>query len=240
MIMAEKPRSPDAEASLRRYLSENEFRPGDRLPTHKELCEILNVGSRPLREALSVLERQGLIVTRGRGGTIVSQPKDEHIVEPIKWYFEVLDVTDSELIEARAIIESAVVVEACRNRTTKDLLVLQQSIEFQAEPGIDRTQEIEFDKKFHLDLMHAAHNKVFNVFAKLILLQFDYLYQVNLYPDQDKIRVRDHSDILAAVYERDEYRAHALTKQHILRSLNIMRSRGKQPEKDGVLRTENQ
>jgi len=218
-------RTSRAEALLREYLADSDFEPGTRLPTHAELAEILGVGARPLREALTVLRSQGLVETRGRGGTVVSRPSEEQITEPIKWFFEVTDATDSDLIHTRAAIESALVVEACQQRTEQDLLMLQQWIERQAEPGISRAEEIEYDKGFHLALMSATHNKVMMVFAQLILLQFNVLYEHNLYPDQDKIRVQDHTEILAAVHGRDGERASRLTRTHVLRSLKVREAR---------------
>jgi GntR family transcriptional regulator, transcriptional repressor for pyruvate dehydrogenase complex len=51
------------------------FRPGDRLPSERELAERLNVSRATLREAMSALRTAGFVTTtRGRGGGTIVQP----------------------------------------------------------------------------------------------------------------------------------------------------------------------
>ena len=214
-------KTKDAENVIREYLNTKNFKPGDRIPTQAELSSILDISARPLREGVNILIRQGILVPKGRAGTFVANPKEHSVVEPIKWYFEANDVDEVDLITARAVLESAIVKEVCRNRTTKDLLLLQQWIDAQSEKEIPADREIEYDKNFHLQLMSSAHNKVLNIVANVILLQFGILYKRDLYPDQDIIRVRDHQAILDAVFQRDDETACKLAQQHIMRSLTI-------------------
>lgn len=59
---------------MRRALELGQFRPGDRLPTERELSEMLDVSRTTVRTAVAVLEREGLIaVRRGRGGGFTVQ-----------------------------------------------------------------------------------------------------------------------------------------------------------------------
>ena len=59
---------------MRRALELGQFRPGDRLPTERELSEMLDVSRTTVRAAVAVLEREGLIaVRRGRGGGFTVQ-----------------------------------------------------------------------------------------------------------------------------------------------------------------------
>jgi len=214
-------KAKEAEKKIRDYLSSGNFKPGDRIPTQVELSAILDISYRPLRESINFLIRQGMLTPKGRAGTFLANPKEHSVVEPIKWFFEANNLDLVELITARAVLEGAIIKEACRNRSTKDLLLLQQWIDAQSEKGIHSDQEIEYDKKFHLQLMSSAHNQVLNIVANVILLQFETIYTRNLYPDQDIIRVRDHQDILDAVYDRDEEKAYKLAQMHIMRSLAL-------------------
>ena len=64
---------------MRRSLELGQFRPGDRLPTERELSEMLDVSRTVVRAAVAVLEREGRIaVRRGRGGgfTVVAPKYD--------------------------------------------------------------------------------------------------------------------------------------------------------------------
>ena len=213
--------SKNPASTIREFLNSKNFKPGDRIPTQAQLSTILGVSVRSLREGLNILVRQGMLAPRGRAGTFVASPKEHSVVEPIKWYFEANEVNEVDLITARAILEAAIVKEVCSRRTTKDLLLLQHWVEAQSEKGIPAEQEIEYDKKFHLQLISSAHNKVFEIVGNVILLQFELLYRRNLYPDQDIIRVRDHQQILDAVFERDAQQACRMTETHIMRSLKL-------------------
>ena len=210
-----------AVTQIRDYIGSMSFKPGDRIPTQKELAEILGISIRSLREGINLLIRQGMLTSNGRAGTFISNPKETSVVEPIKWYFESNDVEEEELITARALLEAAIIKEACKKRTTKDLLLLQQLIDSQAEQGITAKEELEYDKRFHLQLMSCAHNKVFQIIANVILLQFEVIYKHDLYPNQDKIRVEDHQQILDALYERDADETSRLIQTHIMRSYEL-------------------
>ena len=84
----------------------------NRLPTHAELCKRLKVGSRPLREALSVLSQQGIVETRRRGGTVLAEPGVEVLHDPLEWQLEQKGYTFEDMVRARAAVESAIAAEA--------------------------------------------------------------------------------------------------------------------------------
>ncbi|MFQ5401206.1 MAG: GntR family transcriptional regulator [Anaerolineae bacterium] len=65
-----------AEGLLNRIES-GKLAPGDRLPPERELSETLGVNRRTLREALRMLETQGLLVRQRGVGTYVAEPKIE-------------------------------------------------------------------------------------------------------------------------------------------------------------------
>ncbi|MFQ5793861.1 MAG: GntR family transcriptional regulator [Candidatus Bipolaricaulia bacterium] len=63
--------------SLRDRIESGELAPGDRLPSERELSEMLGVNRMTLRRALGMLETQGLLVRRQGDGTYVAEPKIE-------------------------------------------------------------------------------------------------------------------------------------------------------------------
>ncbi|MFD2024035.1 MULTISPECIES: GntR family transcriptional regulator [Promicromonospora] len=56
---------------LRRKIVDGELAPGDRLPTLVTLTEAYKVAPMTVREALGILKNEGLVISRGRHGTIV-------------------------------------------------------------------------------------------------------------------------------------------------------------------------
>ena len=62
-------------AAVRDAVVRGEFRPGEKVP-ESELAVQLGVSRTPVREALRVLEYQGLVVTRPKNGTFIADPDE--------------------------------------------------------------------------------------------------------------------------------------------------------------------
>lgn len=63
--------------SLLDQIESGELVPGDRLPPERELSKVLGVNRMTLRQALRVIEAQGLIIRRQGNGTYIAEPKIE-------------------------------------------------------------------------------------------------------------------------------------------------------------------
>lgn len=70
-----------------------ELHVGDKLPTERELSEQLNVNRLTIRQALGVLESQGLITRRQGSGTYIAQPKIEHPTSRFFWFTRQMKIT---------------------------------------------------------------------------------------------------------------------------------------------------
>lgn len=58
---------------FKQQMEANTLRPGDRLPTEMELCEVFNVSRAPIRQALTELAREGYLYRRAGQGTFVAR-----------------------------------------------------------------------------------------------------------------------------------------------------------------------
>ena len=222
----------DTVDTIKAFLLNNGYKPGDRIPTQSELSETLGISARHLRDGINVLVNQGFLIPRGRAGTFMTNPQMESVVEPIRWFYEIKDVPSYDLILARVVLERAIICEACANRTTKDLLLLQQIVDSQTERPLPADRELQLDKDFHLQLVGSAHNKALDIVGNVILVQLDLLYTKNLYPKDDPLRSTDHQDIIDALFQRDEKRAVDLIKTHIERCYVLANSALENPLAD--------
>lgn len=202
---------------IKEYLLTNGFRPGDRIPVQSELSQALGISPRRLHDGINILVTQGFLIPKGRAGTFLSNPIRESVVEPIRWFYEIKNVSGYELIQARIVLEKAIISEACSNRTTKDVLLLQEIVDSQNDKDLTADQELEIDKQFHLQLINCAHNKALDIVGNVVLLQLDLLYERGLYPGNDHLRPDDHQEIIDAVYARDTVLAAQLIEKHIER-----------------------
>ena len=72
---------------LREMISEDELKPGDKIPSERELSERLNVGRSSVREALRALELLGLIGTRIGEGTFIKDFHENQLVKLVSTLF---------------------------------------------------------------------------------------------------------------------------------------------------------
>jgi GntR family transcriptional regulator len=81
-----------AHYELRQAITEGTFRPGSQLPTEAELCEMLGVSRTVVREALRVLEDDGLVTRRHGVGTFV---RNHPILKNLNFNFGITEMIES-------------------------------------------------------------------------------------------------------------------------------------------------
>ena len=81
-----------AEQELRQAIARGTFRPGAQLPTESELCQMLGVTRTVVREALRVLEEDGLVTRRHGVGTFV---RDHPILKNLNFNFGITEMIES-------------------------------------------------------------------------------------------------------------------------------------------------
>ena len=82
---------------LRQAIVGGTFRPGSQLPTEAELCEVLGVSRTVVREALRVLEDDGLVVRRHGVGTFV---RNQPILKNLNINFGITEMIESAGLKA--------------------------------------------------------------------------------------------------------------------------------------------
>lgn len=81
-----------AQQELRQAITDGTFQPGSQLPTEAELCEMLGVSRTVVREALRVLENDGLIARRHGVGTFV---RNQPILKNFNYNFGITEMIES-------------------------------------------------------------------------------------------------------------------------------------------------
>ncbi|MFD1019017.1 FadR/GntR family transcriptional regulator [Thalassobacillus hwangdonensis] len=134
---------------IKHYIEKHKLRPGDKLPSERDLSEQLNVGRSSIREAFRALELLGLIETRRGEGTFMRSYRPYHMVELLSTFILHEARTKCELYAAKIMLEVEVVQVAAKHITTDQLAVLQDMIEA-------------FDESIHYDLFQYLFNIIDN------------------------------------------------------------------------------
>lgn len=116
---------------IRQRIVNGELPLGERLPPEDDLTERFGVARTTLREALRVLESQGLItVRRGRGGgPVVTHPDLEPISTALGVVLQLQGTTVGDLDAARQMIEPQIAGQLAAAHATTDLTELEAAVD---------------------------------------------------------------------------------------------------------------
>ncbi|QJD16512.1 FadR/GntR family transcriptional regulator [Paracoccus sanguinis] len=197
--------------------------PGDRLPGERDLAERLGVSRPSLREALIALEVEGRIDIRMGSGVYLAAAPAAGTWRAGAIALRSDDDGPFEILEARAIIESAVADEAAR-RTTPELVAALDAILSRMEAATtDRPAAIRLDAAFHRAIAGATGNPVLvnltsDVFDKRLTPLFDRLAGHFEGPGTWRVALAEHRAIRDAIAAGDPDAARAAMRRHLERS----------------------
>ncbi|MBN1347191.1 MAG: FadR family transcriptional regulator [Phycisphaerae bacterium] len=202
---------------LIRYIAANRLKPGDRLPSERELMAMAGVSRLPLREAICMLKGLGILEAR-HGKGIFLNPID------IASLFGMLspllrthaDINISHIVEARYHLEASAAELAALNRTDENLETLRTHLQGMRQHLNDVPAFTENDMAFHQELATSTRNPIFEAVMATIA---DLLGEVlHMYPDNLEDRqtsLHYHERILEAVEAGDAPLARSVMQEHI-------------------------
>ena len=146
---------------IRTLIRQGRLRPGDRLPSERDLCERFGVSRVTVREALRVLEAGGLIDVRvgARGGAFVTTPTNARLGEGLADLLQLSPLTAAEVTEARMVFELGIVPLVVERATEEDLVALERLCEDQQTALDDQRYTMEMSAEFHVRVAASTHNK---------------------------------------------------------------------------------
>ena len=139
------------------------LKPGDKLPSERELISMFGRSRPTIREAFRVLEESGMVSIVSGVGAIVCEPNLKQLIEPLDVILQMRKVTSSELIEMRIMVELSNIKWACERRTDKDLRSLEEILERELLYIDDWNMFYNVDRDFHETIAVAAKNRLSEV-----------------------------------------------------------------------------
>lgn len=208
-------------ARIREQILTGTFVEGQPLPAERELVIETGLGRSTIREALRILENQGLVVTRtGRnGGSVVMRPGRASLEDSIGTFIRGQQLRLTALLEAREAVEPLAARLAALHRTDADLARLT---ELQANLGGAVTAQdlpayLLANVAWHLAVVHASHNELLIAFMTAIGQAVHAATEADNF-NSDAVRVatlRAHSRILEAIETRDPEAAERRMRRHV-------------------------
>lgn len=206
---------------LKEQILQGTYQSGDRLPSLRELGNMLGVGQSTVREAISALKTMGLVTIRQGEGTFVAQYEAEEILAAIESAQLVTKKDICDLLEVRKIVEKGIVGLAAKKRTEEDLKKIQDALDEMKKALENNELGDQADWKFHYAVACASHNPILEsmmlsiseIMEKTLKASRKKLYQSK---DNPQRLYREHVDIFKAIQNGNSIKAEEAMLYHLI------------------------
>lgn len=198
------------------------LRPGERLPSERDLSERLGVSRPSLRDAVADLETRGLLVSRAGAGIFVAEVLGSAFSPALIQLFATHEEAVFDYIAFRRDMEGLAAERAARLGSDTDLLVVDTIFHKMdaAHSKRDPSDEAQLDAQFHMSIIEASHNVIM---LHMMRSMYDLLQQGVFYNRQMMFKNRitrdqlldQHRAINDSLQARDPAAARAAVEAHL-------------------------
>src|ERR1022692_716941 len=192
------------------------LKPGDKLPSERELAEMLRVSRSSIRDAIRGLELMGLVEPRQGAGTIVREVSAELLPNPFANALKRRREQVSELLDFRKMLEPPLAARAAAHASPDEIAEMDDILRRQEEKQVQGDAAVAEDAEFHYSIALASGNsvvlKVLDILMDLLRDTRERSMQVEGRPEKS---LAGHRRILAAIKRQDAESAKAAMRRHI-------------------------
>lgn len=203
---------------LERYIHINHLKPGDRLPSERELAERLQVSRTVVRESLRMLNITGFVNIRIGQGAYVGEPEMANLLSVVTQWIPEHERGYQPLMEAREALEVYATGLAAERSTPKDIAYMERILretELKIETGDNVLEE---DIAFHQSIFEATGNPILLRLLRIIGEGLVTIRQRTLEAGQTACDVvEDHRRVLEALKTKDRAAAEDAMRTHLSR-----------------------
>lgn len=205
---------------IKALISQGDLKPGERVPSERDLATMLGVSRPSVREAIMVLEAMGLVESRQGGGTFVLSLTETSLSDPLTSMMENNPRLQHSLAEVRMGLETWSAYLAASRATDEDIAKMRQlykEMERQAKGG---GWDADVDAQFHYAITAATHNTlqvhvlntIHGLFHSTIQVALTEFYRREGYID---LLLTQHREILDAIARHDPEGAREKMGDHL-------------------------
>ncbi len=206
---------------IKSLISRGELKPGERIPSERELASMLGVSRPSVREAIMVLEAMGFLESRQGGGTFIRTLTESTIADPLA---KLIEQKDPRMLHALAEVRMGLetwsaflAAQRAEDREISEMRRLYAIMEQQAASG---GWDAEVDARFHYAITAATHNTVqvhvldtiHSLFHTTIQVALTEFYRRAGYLE---LLLTQHREIVEAIASRDPERARQKMMAHL-------------------------
>ncbi|WP_233711206.1 FadR/GntR family transcriptional regulator [Lederbergia citrisecunda] len=197
-------------------IKNGKYQIGDKLPSERELTEILSVGRSSVREALSTLVDMGVLEKRMGIGVFVKTTELNHLVD--SYVVSALMDTNlsKELLEFRLMLEMAIAGKAAEKATEQDLMKMEKALDMHRKAIECDQPTLKPDELFHKAIVTSTQN---SILVKVYEYISDLLHSFKLEMlkvEKKHISLDHHWKIFEAIKNGNEEDAKEAMKEHLI------------------------
>jgi DNA-binding FadR family transcriptional regulator len=211
---------------IKALIRDGRLLPGDRLPSERELCQRFGVSRVTVREALRVLEANGLLTIRvgAHGGAFLTSPTTERLSEGLADLISVSTLTAANVTEARIIVELGILPLAVERATDEDIAALFEMVD-DAEQELEAgAYDVEMSAAFHIRVAQCTHNPAIAMLVQSFhgpLLMS--LAEAHQSAPMNSRGIDEHRKLSQAIKDRDLAAAREIATTHLDRTARRIR-----------------
>ncbi len=205
-----------------RSIAAKSLKPGDRLPPEADMLTHYQVSRPTLREAIRILEFQGLIAVRQgvSGGAVVGKATPQNLARTLTFYFHLADSTYGELYEATMEFQPIIARRAAQNKNRAHVReMMQPFVHAEAETVMDGVD-------FHARVTSLAGNSVLELCVEAVSAVHQRAVMSEIPGNLKKQFVDDHRKIAAAIIAGNAQLAESTMRSHASHLIKEFRSIG--------------
>lgn len=203
---------------LRDAILDGTYKPGDRLPVERDLVEAFGVSRSAVRQALLLLQQQGLLLIRqgAGGGVFVDTRQMTPVLQAFENLFALQEPSVGQFIQAKTLLEPVISAAAAEQATPEDLAALRENVE-RTERAVSEGQAVDdLVLEFHLLVGAAAHNEILTLILEALVRIADRLPSADIGTSADWARLAaDHRSIYRAIESGRGGEVEELTRTHL-------------------------
>ena len=204
---------------VKAYLLSQSLGPGSQVEPETRLAARFGVTRHKIREALNTLALMGIVERTPRRGTIIRGFDTGALSANIRFQFEVASFDIAAFLEARTVMECAILPLAVRRVTPAGLAALTRCVDAMEASAATPEEADKYDLAFHLELFKASGNDVLEAFSGVLTTLFKSGEYRKKFRNTDyiiNVIVKEHREIIQALAKGDVTEAVQRMRRHLL------------------------
>lgn len=202
-------------AKIRLLIEEDKLGPGDLLPPERQLAERFKVSRHSLREAIRVLQEQGVLSAKQGSGNYIQAASQADLVRALGFTSKGSTRRLFDLFQLREMLEPQICALAAEMATKEQLKTIRDFAE-KVETTEDFLEGQKLDQAFHEAIAAATGNELlFNVLGEINKSMLPTASTPSERQRRDRVSNEGHRRIIAALESQDSEAAREAMRLHI-------------------------